>query len=109
MSNPFVLPTRRPLLLNALAGWLCFVPCLLLLGGVSASHAADDPDGPTVLQRATQAAGGEAWAKVKTLMLGGRAEFWGPSGAAPRSAADSCVMWRVFDPDRSPARSAKAR
>jgi hypothetical protein len=76
----------------------------------AATHGSTDtPDGITVLQRATAAAGGEAWAKARTLMLSGRAEFWGPSGAAPRSAATSYVMWRVFDPERSASHGAEGK
>ena len=71
--------------------------------------AADNPDGPTILQRATQAAGGDDWARARTLMLSGRAEFWGPTGAAPRSAADHYVMWRVFDPDREASHGAEGK
>ena len=37
--------------------------------------AADNSDGATVLQRATQAAVGDDWALARTLMLSGRADF----------------------------------
>jgi hypothetical protein len=91
----------------------CVFWCLAMVLWVFAMpahcQAKDDPDGTTVLQRATQAAGGEAWLNVKTLMLAGRAEFWGPSGALPRSVADSYVMWRVFDPERSAAHGAEGK
>ena len=65
---------------------------------------ADEPNGLSLLQRATAAAGGERWAQVRSLMLSGRTVFWGPTGAAPRSVAESYTLWRVFDPDRSASR-----
>jgi hypothetical protein len=84
-----------------------------LLAGLTAamlgSAAADTPDGATILQWATQAAGGDDWAQARTLMLSGRAEFWGASGAAPRSRADSYVMWRVFDPQREASHGAEGK
>jgi hypothetical protein len=97
--------------------WLLAAVCLLMAtAGAGADAVAqtrvdkpDSPDGAAVLQLAQTAAGGDAWAQVKTLMLAGRAEFWGPSGAAPRSAADSYVMWRVFDPDRAAAHGAEGK
>ena len=82
---------------------------LIWLIGHSVVFAADAPDGPTILQRATEAAGGDVWARARTLMLSGRAEFWGPAGAEPRSKADSYVMWRVFDPDRSASHGAEGK
>ena len=66
-------------------------------------------DGPTLLQRATEAAGGEGWAKVKTLVLHGRAVFWGPTGASPRSVAEQYSMWRVFDPERAASHGAEGQ
>ena len=69
----------------------------------------DDPDGATILARATEAAGGDGWARVKTLFLEGRAEFWGPTGAAPRSRAATYTMWRVFDPERSASHGAEGK
>ncbi len=74
-----------------------------------ASPTLDDPDGLTLLQRATAAAGGERWAQVRTLMLTGQAVFWGPSGAAPRSRAQNYTMWRVFDPERSASHGAEGK
>lgn len=87
---------------------LVLVPGLLLWPATPA-HASDDPDGATVLRRATEAHGGSDWAQARTLMLSGRAEFWGPNGAAPRSRADRYVMWRVFEPDRSAAHGAEGK
>lgn len=81
--------------------------CLALVS--LAVQAADSPDGATILQRATEAAGGDDWARARTLMLSGRAEFWGPTGAAPRSVADHHVMWRVFDPDRQASHGAESK
>ncbi len=83
---------------------------LLPLAMVAAPLPAADPlDGPTILARATQAHGGEGWANAKTLVLEGRAVFWGPAGAAPRATADDYRMWRVFDPDRAAAHTAEGK
>ena len=71
--------------------------------------AADGPDGATILARATAAHGGEGWANARTLVLEGRAVFWGPAGAAPRSTADDYRMWRVFDPDREASHAAEGK
>jgi hypothetical protein len=70
---------------------------------------ATELDGPAILARATQAHGGDGWANARTLVLEGRAVFWGPSGHAPRSTADDYRMWRVFDPDRGTAHAAEGK
>lgn len=71
--------------------------------------AQDDPDGRTILARATEAHGGVRWAKVRTLELTGSAIFWGKDGAAPTSAPDSYVMHRAFDPNRTAAHGAEGK
>lgn len=71
--------------------------------------AADDPDGATILARATEAAGGDRWANARTLVLKGRAVFWGKSGATPTSAPDSYVMHRELDPARQAAHGAEGK
>ncbi len=91
--------------------------CLLLAVGAAAvalttsaqAQGLDDPDGATILARATEAAGGEDWSGARTLLLEGHAEFWGPAGAAPRSRADSYTMWRVFDSQRTAAHGAEGK
>lgn len=75
----------------------------------TAAAAADTPDAPAILERATEAAGGEGWAKARTLVLEGHAVFYGPTGAEPRTKADSYRMWRVFDPDRAAAHAAEGK
>ncbi len=72
-------------------------------------HAADNPDGAQILELAIAAAGGEDWANVRSLQLEGHVAFWGPSGAEPQSRADSYVMYREFDPNRSAAHGAEGR
>lgn len=71
--------------------------------------AEDNPDARTILARATEAHGGERWAQVRTLVLTGRAVFWGKAGSAPTSAPDSYVMHRAFDPDRQAAHGAEGK
>lgn len=82
---------------------------LLALTLVQPARAADDPDGPAILALATRAHGGDSWAKARTLYLEGWAEFWGDSGAAPKSRYDRYVMYRVFDPNRAAAHGAEGR
>jgi hypothetical protein len=96
-----------------------FAPAAALLGAACAPigpavatpppDSATALDGATLLARAAAAHGGEAWARVKTLELHGRAVFWGPTGAAPRSTAESYSMWRVFDPERSASHGAEGK
>lgn len=85
-----------------------FLLCLLLLLSPAAAPA-QEPDGATILARATEAAGGTEWTNARTLTLSGRAVFWGPTGAAPRAIADDYRMWRVYDPSRSAAHAAEGK
>jgi hypothetical protein len=68
-----------------------------------------EPDGRAILAKATEAHGGEDWAEVRTLVLKGRAVFWGKSGAEPTSSPDSYIMYREFDPDRQAAHGAEGK
>ncbi len=81
------------------------VPAALIMAAASA----ETPDAQTIVDRAFEAAGGESWASAKTLVLEGRAVFYGPEGAGPRSTADSYRMWRVFDPGRQAAHGAEGK
>jgi hypothetical protein len=85
-----------------------FISCLILLFP-SPLAAADNLDGATIFDRATTAAGGEAWANAKSLMLEGHAVFWGAAGAEPKSTVDSYIMYREFDPNRSAAHGAEGK
>jgi hypothetical protein len=82
---------------------------LLALAFATPARAADAPDGKTILALAAEAHGGEAWANARTLVLSGRAVFWGPEGAAPKTMADEYRMWRVFDPARRAAHAAEGK
>ena len=66
-------------------------------------------DGKAILARATQAAGGEEWTNVRTLILRGRAVFWGEKSETPRSSPDTYVMYRAFDPGRQAAHTAEGK
>jgi hypothetical protein len=71
---------------------------------------ADDAlDGRAILAKATEAHGGEDWTNAKTLVLKGRAVFWGRSGVEPSTAPDSYVMYREFDPNRQAAHGAEGK
>jgi hypothetical protein len=82
---------------------------LLLLAWSSAALAQPELDGRAILERARQAAGGDDWANARTLILKGRAVFWGKTGAQPSSSPDSYVMHRVLDPDRQAAHGAEGK
>ncbi len=84
---------------------------MVVMLAAAAAQVAPAPtlDGPAILARATEAAGGEGWAKARTLMLAGSAVFYGPTGAEPRSRADDYRMWRVYDPDRAAAHTAEGK
>jgi hypothetical protein len=75
----------------------------------SAAGAGAEPDGRAILAKATEAAGGNDWANARTLILKGRAVFWGKAGAEPTSAPDSYVMYREFDPGRQAAHGAEGK
>jgi hypothetical protein len=82
---------------------------LALLPSAPAMAAPAEPDGQAILAKATAAHGGEDWANVRTLVLKGRAVFWGKSGTEPTSAPDSYVMYREFDPGRQAAHGAEGK
>lgn len=77
-----------------------FVLLLLLL--LAAPVHAGEPDARAIIARAYEAAGGDSWARARTLWLKGRAVFYGDS-ESPRSVADDYVMWREFEESRSNA------
>jgi hypothetical protein len=87
---------------------LRYIASLILLFSAPV-FAAEQPDGATIFDRATAAAGGEAWANAKSLILEGHAVFWGATGAEPKSTADSYIMYREFDPNRSAAHGAEGK
>jgi hypothetical protein len=83
-----------------------------LASAVAATPAMAQPavlDGRAILARATEAAGGEGWAKAKTLTLAGHAIFYGSTGAAVKSRATDYRMWRVYDPGRSASHAAEGK
>ncbi len=82
---------------------------IILLLWTVPMHAADALDGRAILAKATHAAGGDDWANAKSLVLRGRAVFWGQSGAEPSSSPDSYVMYREFDPGRQAAHGAEGK
>jgi hypothetical protein len=62
-----------------------------------------------ILQRAVNVAGGDPWLNPRTLVMSGRAVFWGADGAEPKRTAEDYRMWRVFDPNRSAAHGAEGK
>jgi uncharacterized protein (DUF1330 family) len=66
-------------------------------------------DARSILERAIAAAGGETWLNPRSLILSGRAVFYGPDGAAPRTVADDYRMWRIFNPERTVSHGADGK
>ena len=85
---------------------LTLIAAVLIAAPASAQEV---PDAATILDRAIAAAGGEGWAKARTLILAGSAVFYGPTGATPRSTADDYRMWRVYDPERKASHAAEGK
>lgn len=82
---------------------------ILLLVLLATPLRAQEPNAAAILARAAEAHGGEEWANARTLVLEGRAVFYAPVGAAPRSIAEDYRMWRVFDPARAAAHGAEGK
>ena len=79
----------------------------LFIAAPLAAHDLDNPDGAQILAAARDAQGGDGWANAETLILEGRAVFYGTNGPEPTSIADDYRMWRIFDPDRQAAHGAE--
>ncbi len=90
-------------------GVLMSVVSIGTAAAASPPPAQDKLDGPMILARATAAAGGEGWANARTLILTGRAIFYGPTGAAIRSRSDDYRMWRVYDTARTASHAAEGK
>jgi hypothetical protein len=82
---------------------------LIAFAMVASATTPEPLDGASILVRATEAAGGDDWANAKTLVLKGRAVFWGKPDPAPTSSPDSYVMYREFDPNRQAAHGAEGK
>lgn len=80
-----------------------------LLGTSAFAQTTTSLDARTILARATEATGGDEWANAKTLILTGRAVFWGKEGAEPTSSPDRYVMYRELDPNRQAAHGAEGK
>lgn len=90
--------------------WRIFlVGFAMLFAAPLSAQTADEPDAASILARATEAMGGEQWAKAESLILTGHAEFWDASGPAPARRAERYVMYRTFDPARSAAHGAEGK
>ncbi|MDM7957506.1 hypothetical protein [Blastomonas sp.] len=73
------------------------------------AHAASENSARSILERAVEAAGGEAWLNPTTLYLAGSAVFYAPDSAEPRATADDYRMWRAMNPDRTTAHGADGK
>jgi hypothetical protein len=104
------LPPDASIFVQTKEGAVLRLFALLVLAFTPAPLAADTPlTGDQILLRAREAAGGDEWANARTLVLSGRAVFYGAAGHAPTSAPDSYAMWRVFDPNRQAAHGAEGK
>jgi hypothetical protein len=74
---------------------------LMLLAAPGIVQAAE-MDGRAIIAKAFEAAGGDDWAKARTLALSGRAVFFG-GGAVPRAVAEDYRMLRAFESARTAA------
>lgn len=79
---------------------------LLLLG---APLRPDEPSARAIVEQAVETAGGEAWLAPGTLVLGGTADFYGPTAAGPIRHVDDYRMWRQMDPSRTLAHAADGK
>ena len=62
-----------------------------------------------IVERATAAAGGEAWRRPETLQLSGEARFFDGASATEPRRADDYRMWRVFPRRSEAAREANGK
>lgn len=60
-------------------------------------------DARAIISKAAEVAGGEVWLSPATLRLEGHAEFYAPDQPGVVRRADSYVIWRVLDPNRTAA------
>lgn len=81
----------------------------LLMATLGPARAAPDDSARAILERAVEAAGGEAWLNPSTLYLAGSATFYAPDSPAPRVTADDYRMWRAINPDRTTAHGADGK
>ncbi|WP_373488206.1 hypothetical protein, partial [Blastomonas sp.] len=88
---------------------LALIVGLMLALAPSASRAQSEDSARAILERAVAAAGGEAWLNPSTLYLAGRAVFYAPDSAQPRSTADDYRMWRAMSENRTTAHGAEGK
>jgi hypothetical protein len=85
-------------------GW-----AVLLWLACQPARATPEDSARSILERAVEAAGGEAWLNPSTLYLAGHAVFYAPDSAEPRSTADDYRMWRAMNPERTTAHGADGK
>jgi hypothetical protein len=64
---------------------------------------AAEPTARQIIERAYAAAGGDAWAKVRSLELIGTITYYAPDSPAVRWTGDDYRMWRIYEADRTDA------
>ena len=74
-----------------------------LLAAMPVAAETPQPDARMIIAEAAEVAGGETWLSPATLRLEGRAEFYAPNQPGVIRRAESYVMWRVLDPNRTAA------
>lgn len=89
-----------------LAAFAALVLAVSAPAGAAPDAVPPDASARSILERAIEAAGGEAWLNPSTLYLAGTAVFFAPDSAEPRSTADDYRMWRAMNQDRTTAHGA---
>jgi len=88
---------------------LALAVLIAVAGPARAQTPAPDDSARAILKQAVAAAGGDVWLNPSTLYLAGRAVFYAPDSAEPRSTADDYRMWRAMNPDRTTAHGADGK
>jgi hypothetical protein len=99
----------RSILISFAMIFAIIIHCACCVPASAKSIAPQALDARTILERARTAAGGDRWANAQSLILKGRAVFWGKEGAEPTSRPDTYIMYREFDPNRMAAHGAEGK
>jgi hypothetical protein len=76
---------------------------ILLLLVITVPVRAAEPTAREIIERAYAAAGGDAWANVRSLALEGSITFYAPESPTPRWTGDDYRMLRIYEENRTDA------
>jgi hypothetical protein len=71
--------------------------------------AAQELSALAIVERAVQEAGGENWARPKTLQLRGTATFYAQGRAGEKTVVDNYRMWRIYPSENQAAHTANGK